>query len=51
LIGLLQKVIQANDRNTRTLYFHQKYPELSPDDIAIFSVAVRYVDYKMRGKK
>ena len=43
-IGLLRKVIQAYDRNTRATYFQKKYPGLPPDDIAdiLTSVTVRY---------
>ncbi|UCE94815.1 MAG: hypothetical protein JSV73_05985, partial [Flavobacteriaceae bacterium] len=43
-IGLLQKVIQAYDRNARATYFQKKYPGLPPDDIAdiLTSVTVRY---------
>lgn len=43
-IHLLQKVIQAYDRNARATYFQQKYPGLSPDEIAdiLTSVTVRY---------
>jgi len=33
-IYLLRKVIQAYDRNARATYFQQKYPGLSPDEIA-----------------
>lgn len=40
---LLQKVVQAYDRNARTEYFQQKYPGRHPDEIAdiLISVAVR----------
>ena len=43
-IQLLQKVIQAYDRNARATYFQHKYPGLPPDDIAdiLTSVTVRY---------
>jgi tellurite resistance protein/RNA polymerase subunit RPABC4/transcription elongation factor Spt4 len=43
-IHLLQKVIQTYDRNARATYFQQKYPGLSPDEIAdiLTSVTVRY---------
>jgi tellurite resistance protein len=43
-IHLLQKVIQAYDRNARATYFQQKYPGLPPDEIAdiLTSVTVRY---------
>jgi tellurite resistance protein/RNA polymerase subunit RPABC4/transcription elongation factor Spt4 len=43
-IHLLQKVIQAYDRNARATYFQQKYPGLPPDEIAdiLIPVAVRY---------
>jgi len=40
---LLQKVIQSYNRNARAEYFQQKYPGLTPDDIAgiLTSVTVR----------
>lgn len=43
-ITLLQKVIQSYDRNARAEYFQQKYPGLSPDEIAdiLTSVTVKY---------
>ena len=43
-INLLQKVIQAYDRNARAIYFQKKYPGLPPDEIAdiLTSVTVRY---------
>jgi len=43
-IHLMQKVIQTYDRNVRASYFQQKYPGLSPDEIAdiLISVTVRY---------
>ncbi len=43
-IGLLQKVVQAYDRNARATYFQKKYPGLPPDDIAdiLTGVTVRY---------
>ena len=43
-IHLLRKVIQTYDRNARATYFQQKYPGLSPDEIAdiLTSVTVRY---------
>ena len=42
--GLLRKVIQTYDRNTRAEYFQKKYPGLPPDDIAdiLTTVTVRY---------
>lgn len=41
---LLQKVVQAYDRNARTEYFQKKYPGLPPDEIAdiLISVTSRY---------
>lgn len=43
-IHLLRKVIQAYDHNARATYFQQKYPGLSPDEIAdiLIPVTVRY---------
>jgi RNA polymerase subunit RPABC4/transcription elongation factor Spt4/tellurite resistance protein len=43
-IALLQKVVQSYDRNARAEYFQQKYPGLTPDEIAdiLTSVTVRY---------
>jgi len=43
-VELLQKVVHAYDRNARTEYFRQKYPGLSPDEIAdiLISVTARY---------
>ena len=43
-IALLQKVVQSYDRNARAEYFQQKYPGLTPDEIAdiLISVTVRY---------
>ena len=43
-IALLQKVIQAYDRNANAEYFQKKYPGLPPDDIvdALTSVTVKY---------
>jgi tellurite resistance protein len=43
-IKLLQQVVRAYDRNARAAYFQQKYPGLSPDEIAdiLTSVTVRY---------
>lgn len=43
-IHLLQKVIQAYDRNARATYFQKKYPGLPPDEIAdiLTSVTVKY---------
>ncbi len=43
-VELLQKVVYAYDRNARTEYFQQKYPGLSPDEIAdiLISVTARY---------
>ncbi len=41
---LLRKVVYAYDRNARAEYFQQKYPGLSPDEIAdvLTSVTARY---------
>lgn len=41
---LLRKVVHAYDRNARAEYFRQKYPGLSPDEIAniLISVTSRY---------
>jgi RNA polymerase subunit RPABC4/transcription elongation factor Spt4/tellurite resistance protein len=43
-LALLQKVVQTYDRNARAEYLQQKYPGLSPDEIAdiLTSVTVRY---------
>lgn len=43
-VELLRKVVHAYDRNARAEYFRQKYPGLSPDDIAdiLTSVTARY---------
>lgn len=43
-VHLLQKVIQAYDRNARATYFQKKYPGLTSDEIAniLTSVTVRY---------
>lgn len=43
-IKLLQKVVQAYDRNARAKYFQKKYPGLPPDEIAetLISVTARY---------
>jgi RNA polymerase subunit RPABC4/transcription elongation factor Spt4/uncharacterized tellurite resistance protein B-like protein len=43
-IALLQKVVQSYDRNARAEYFQQKYPGITPDEIAdiLTSVTVRY---------
>lgn len=43
-VELLRKVIYAYDRNARAAYFQQKYPGLSPDEIAdiLTSVTARY---------
>ena len=43
-IALLQKVIQSYDRNARAEYFQQKYPGLTPDEIAdvLIPVTVKY---------
>ena len=43
-VKLLQRVVRAYDRNARAEYFRQKYPGLSPDDIAdtLISVTTRY---------
>ncbi|MCX6083276.1 MAG: hypothetical protein NTW32_27425, partial [Chloroflexi bacterium] len=43
-IKLLQQVVRAYDRNARSTYFQQKYPGLSPDEIAdiLTSVTVKY---------
>lgn len=43
-VSLLQRVVRTYDRNARAQYFQQKYPGLSPDDIAdiLISVTVRY---------
>lgn len=43
-VKLLQKVIHAYDRTARAEYFRQKYPGLSPDEIAdiLTSVTSRY---------
>ena len=43
-IYLLKRVVQAYDQNARAEYFQQKYPGLSPDDIAdiLTSVTTRY---------
>lgn len=43
-VELLRKVVYAYDRNARAEYFQQKYPGLSPDEIAdiLTSVTVRY---------
>ncbi len=43
-IALLQRVVQAYDRNARAAYFQKKYPGLPPDEIAdiLTSVTVRY---------
>lgn len=43
-VELLRKVIYAYDRNARAEYFQQKYPGLSPDEIAdiLTSVTARY---------
>lgn len=43
-VELLQKVVYAYDRNARSEYFRQKYPGLSPDEIAdiLTSVTSRY---------
>ena len=43
-IALLQKVVQSYDRNARAEYFQQKYPGLTPDEIAdiLISVTVKY---------
>jgi len=43
-IKLLEQVVRAYDRNARATYFQQKYPGLSPDEVAdiLTSVATRY---------
>jgi tellurite resistance protein len=43
-INLLRKVVNAYNRNARAEYFQQKYPGLSPDEIAdvLTSVTVKY---------
>ncbi len=43
-VSLLQRVVRSYDRNARAQYFQQKYPGLSPDEIAdiLTSVTVRY---------
>lgn len=43
-VELLRKVVYAYDRNARAEYFRQKYPGLSPDEIAdiLTSVTARY---------
>ncbi len=43
-VHLLQKVVQAYDRNARATYFQKKYPGLTPDEIAniLTSVTVKY---------
>jgi tellurite resistance protein len=43
-LELLRKVVHAYDRNARAEYFRQKYPGLSPDEIAdiLISVTARY---------
>ena len=43
-VELLRKVVYAYDRNARAEYFQQKYPGLSPNEIAdiLTSVTVRY---------
>lgn len=43
-IRLLQQVTRAYDRNARATYFQQKYPGLSPDEIAdvLTTVTVKY---------
>lgn len=43
-IALLQKVIQSYNRNARAEYFQQKYPGLTPDEIAdiLIPVTVKY---------
>lgn len=43
-VKLLQKVVQAYDRNARAEYFQKKYPGLPPDEIAdtLISVTARY---------
>lgn len=43
-VELLRKVIYAYDRNARAEYFQQKYPGLSPDEVAniLTSVTARY---------
>jgi RNA polymerase subunit RPABC4/transcription elongation factor Spt4/tellurite resistance protein len=43
-IALFQKVVRSYDRNVRAEYFQQKYPGLSPDEIAdiLTSVTVKY---------
>ena len=43
-VELLQKVVQAYDRNATAEYLRQKYPGLSPDEIAdiLISVTARY---------
>jgi len=43
-IRLLRQVVRAYDRNARASYFQQKYPGVSPDEIAdtLTSITVRY---------
>lgn len=43
-VELLRKVVYAYDRNARAEYFRQKYPGLSPDEVAdvLISVTTRY---------
>ncbi len=43
-IALLHKVVQSYNRNARAEYFQQKYPGLTPDEIAdiLISVTVKY---------
>ena len=43
-VELLRKVVYAHDRNARAEYFRQKYPGLTPDEIAdiLTSVTARY---------
>lgn len=43
-IELLQKVVQSYSRNARAEYFQQKYPGLTPDEIAdkLIPVTVKY---------
>ncbi|MCB0482823.1 MAG: TerB family tellurite resistance protein [Flavobacteriales bacterium] len=43
-IALLQKVVESYNRNVRVEYFQQKYPGLTPDEIAdkLISITVKY---------
>lgn len=43
-IALLHKVVQSYDRNATAVYFQQKYPGLTPDEIAdiLIPITVKY---------